>query len=73
MGQEILEFEEYSPDVISFDKLIEDIQIKIWDRLSFAKSVVGESEFKKWMKNETDLSSHREINTQMRSEKYQMI
>jgi len=54
---EILEFEQYSPDIeISFDKLIEDIQIKIWDRLSFAKSVVGESEFKKWMKNETDLS-----------------
>lgn len=56
-SREILEFEEYSPDVeISFDKLIEDIQIKIWDRLSFAKSVVGESEFKKWMKNETELS-----------------
>ena len=35
---------------IPFDDLVKQLQIKIWDRLSFAKSVVGESEYNRWMK-----------------------
>ena len=54
---EILEFEEFAPDAeIEFDQFIKELQIKIWDRVSFAKSVIGESEFNRWMQNETDLS-----------------
>ncbi len=52
-----LEFEEYSPDSeINFENLVKNIELKIWDRLSFAKSVVGETEFNKWMKSNTNLS-----------------
>jgi len=40
---------------IDFERFVEDIKLSIWDRVSFAKSVVGESDFKKWMQNQTDL------------------
>lgn len=54
---EILEFVEVSHDVeIPFAEIVKDIQIMIWSRLSFAKSVVGESEFNKWMQKHTQLS-----------------
>ena len=54
----ILEFEEYAPNTqIDFDKFVRELKIKIWDRVSFAKSVVGESEFNRWMKKETNLSN----------------
>ena len=54
---EILEFEEYAPNAeIEFGKFIKELKIKIWDRVSFAKSVVGETEFNQWMKNNTNLS-----------------
>ena len=54
----ILEFEEYAPNAeIEFEKFIRELKIKIWDRVSFAKSVVGETEFNGWMKNETALSN----------------
>ena len=54
---EILKFEQFVPDTeIEFEQLIKELKIKIWDRVSFAKSVIGESEFRKWMKNNTKLS-----------------
>ena len=54
---EILEFEEFMPGTeIEFEDFIREIQIKVWDRVSFAKSVVGETEFNKWMQNNTRLS-----------------
>ncbi|MDB3918004.1 DEAD/DEAH box helicase family protein [bacterium] len=54
---EILEFEDFTPEVeIKFEQMVKEIKLKIWDRLSFAKSVVGETEFKKWMQNKTELS-----------------
>lgn len=53
----ILEFEEFIPsDQLEFQTFIQEVQIKIWDRVSFARSVVGESEFNKWMKSQTNLS-----------------
>ena len=54
---EILEFVEVSHDVeIPFAEIVSGLQIMIWNRLSFAKSVVGESEFNKWMQGHTQLS-----------------
>lgn len=41
---------------IDFQDFLSNIQIRVWDRLSFAKSVVGESEFARWMKKSTSLS-----------------
>jgi predicted helicase len=38
------------------EKLIREIQIMVWDRLSFAKSVIGESGFSRWMRDYTELS-----------------
>ena len=53
----ILEFVEYSTTMqIDFSKLTEDLKIRIWDRLSFAKSIIGESNFAKWMREQTSLS-----------------
>jgi predicted helicase len=53
----IMEFIEYEPNAeIEFEKFVKELKIKIWDRISFAKSVVGESEFNRWMKTETNLS-----------------
>ena len=53
----ILEFIEYSPNAeIDFSELVSELQIKIWDRLSFAKSVIGESKFAGWMRDHTQLS-----------------
>ena len=37
---------------IDFERFVEDVKLSIWDRVSFAKSVVGESEFNRWMKNQ---------------------
>ena len=54
---EILVFEEFSPDAeIEFEKFVKELQIKIWDRVSFAKSVIGETEFNQWMQTQTNLS-----------------
>ena len=53
----ILEFIEYSPSAeIDFGELVSELQIKIWDRLSFAKSVIGETKFAGWMRDHTQLS-----------------
>ena len=53
----ILEFVEYAPTAeIDFAELVNGLEIKIWDRLSFAKSVIGESNFAKWMTEHTSLS-----------------
>jgi predicted helicase len=53
----ILEFEEFLPtEELEFETFIRELQIKIWDRVSFARSVVGETEFNKWMQSHTDLS-----------------
>jgi predicted helicase len=45
---------------MSDDRIVEEflsnIEILVWDRLSFAKSVVGEGDFTKWMRQSTDLS-----------------
>ena len=41
---------------VNFSDLVDHLEIKIWDRLSFAKSVIGEAEFQTWMKNCTTLS-----------------
>jgi len=41
---------------MDFESFLSSIEIRIWDRLSFAKSVVGESEFSAWMKKSTNLS-----------------
>lgn len=53
----ILEFVEHIPtEELEFETFFRELQIKIWDRVSFARSVVGESKFNKWMQNNTDLS-----------------
>ena len=53
----ILEFVEMSPSIsLNFEEMIREIEIKTWDRLSFAKSVIGESQFAKWMEDNTTLS-----------------
>ena len=53
----ILEFIEHSPtSEIDFGELVSSLQIRIWDRLSFAKSVIGESKFAGWMRDYTKLS-----------------
>lgn len=53
----ILQFETFSPEAhIQFSLLEKEIKLKIWDRLSFAKSTIGESNFTKWMQNESKLS-----------------
>ncbi len=55
--REILEFNDFIPEFeVDFDKFVKEIKIKIWDRVSFAQSVVGETEFNRWMKSETKLS-----------------
>ena len=41
---------------INPDRLAKEIDILVWDRLSFAKSIIGESGFTKWMNEETNLS-----------------
>lgn len=41
---------------VNFQEFLSDVEILIWDRLSFAKSVVGESEFARWMKESKSLS-----------------
>lgn len=41
---------------INFDDFISNIEILVWDRLSFAKSVIGETNFTKWMRENTNLS-----------------
>jgi predicted helicase len=41
---------------INYQEFLSNIEIRIWDRLSFAKSVVGESEFVRWMNDNTKLS-----------------
>ena len=53
----ILEFVESIPNYgTDFNDFVKQLKIKIWDRVSFAKSVVGETEFNKWMKEQTTLS-----------------
>ncbi len=57
LNARILEFIEFSPiSEIDFNEFLSSLQIKIWDRLSFAKSVIGESKFASWMRDETNLS-----------------
>ena len=41
---------------IKLQSLYEGIELKIWDRLSFAKSFVEVETFARWMRNETKLS-----------------
>jgi predicted helicase len=54
---EILEFVESVPATsLSFSKFVSELELMIWDRLSFAQSVVGESDFIKWMRDHTSLS-----------------
>lgn len=56
-GERIIEFlGEKLPTTIELKELLTEIQILVWDRLSFAKSTVGESDFAKWMRSETKLS-----------------
>ena len=53
----MLQFFETSPtSSVNFEDLLRTIEVKIWDRLSFAKSVVGETEFAKWMREHANLS-----------------
>lgn len=53
----IIDFVEIMPSGdLQFESLVKQLKVKIWDRLSFAKSVVGETEFNNWMKNHTKLS-----------------
>lgn len=53
----IVEFETLTEiSHVSFQELLSSIEIRVWDRLSFAKSVVGESAFAKWMRESTSLS-----------------
>jgi len=53
----ILQFMEYSSSLeVDFKNLVDGLQIKLWDRLSFAKSVIGESNFAKWMRDHTNLA-----------------
>lgn len=39
-----------------FQDFLSNIEIKVWDRLSFAQSVVGESDFGRWMRETKGLS-----------------
>ena len=41
---------------INLQEFLSNIEILVWDRLSFAKSIVGESDFVRWMRQSTDLS-----------------
>jgi predicted helicase len=41
---------------IDFQEFLTNIEILVWDRVSFAKSVVGESDFTRWMRKSTSLS-----------------
>jgi len=41
---------------IDFQDFLSNIEIRVWDRLSFAKSVIGESDFARWMRKSTSLS-----------------
>jgi len=41
---------------IDFEQFRSNIEILVWDRLSFAKSVIGESDFTKWMRDTTNLT-----------------
>jgi predicted helicase len=41
---------------INFQEFLSNIEILVWDRLSFAKSVIGESDFTRWMRKSTSLS-----------------
>lgn len=41
---------------IDFQDFLSNIEILVWDRLSFAKSVVGERDFAKWMRESRQLS-----------------
>ena len=41
---------------INLAEFLSNIEILVWDRLSFAKSVIGESDFTKWMRESTSLS-----------------
>lgn len=53
----IVEFINLCPDIdINFDNLVRNLRIKIWDRLSFAKTIVGQTGFEKWMLHRTELS-----------------
>ena len=53
----IIEFVSSNPTTdVNFSDLIDHLEIKIWDRLSFAKSVIGEADFQTWMQNCTTLS-----------------
>ena len=54
----IVEIMSFQEDLfkINPDRLAKEIDILVWDRLSFAKSIIGESGFTKWMNEETNLS-----------------
>lgn len=53
----ILEFEPYNLSTnVNLTEFIANLDLKIWDRLSFAKSIVGESEFVIWMRDHANLS-----------------
>ena len=41
---------------VDFEEFRSNIEILVWERLSFAKSVIGETDFTKWMHDSTDLS-----------------
>ena len=41
---------------VDFQDFLSNIEILVWDRLSFAKSVVGERDFAKWMRESKQLS-----------------
>jgi len=41
---------------INVEEFVSSIQIRVWDRLSFAESVVGENEFARWMRESKGLS-----------------
>ena len=56
-GNEIMQFvEDPACTEVSFAELVDNLEIKIWDRLSFARSVVGESAFQGWIRNNKHLS-----------------
>jgi len=41
---------------INLDDFYSNIDLRVWNRLSFAKTFMYDSQFSEWMKNETDLS-----------------
>lgn len=45
-----------SVEKVEFQEFLSNIEIRVWDRLSFAKRVVSEGEFSKWMRENTSLS-----------------